>query len=124
VATSTARLVIDAALDGQPVAGFPLERRLTVGALTASPVTRAADGDGVVTARPLATLGALLLLVVTADAPVRLALGGQTEDGTTDLGLGTDGLLLLAGLDGLASVTSANPTTIPAALTVVEGTTP
>ena len=113
------RCTLALSLDGDPLAGFPAERRPTGPSVEHFEYVRAADSTTVLDSQPapLLTLPASVLLVTT-DSPVRVALNDQDQDGTTDLGLTAGGVIFLSQVT-VTAVRTANPTEQPAVVTML-----
>ena len=113
------RLTIALHLDGEPVPGFPLERRPTGATLERFDFVRLADGIGTFTAEPLpvTTLPLESFFLTTAD-PIRLSINDQPQDGVFDTGLRAGAAVLLVAAT-ITQLATTNATTTPAALTLL-----
>lgn len=107
------RLTLSVAVDGVPVAGFPVERRRTGTQLQTTAYTRAADGLGTVTYLTPPIPLPITSVALFPDAPVLVSLNGQDADAFT-----VAGAVVLDGVD-LQRFQVANPTTTPAPVTLV-----
>ena len=117
------RFTLSLTLDGAPLSGFPAERRVTDDQVERLTLKRAADGLGVFTYQEIpATPTETALVLLTTDAPVRVAVNGQAQDHVTDIPLAADGVILLSNVtlsNATSQLATANPTTTPATLTVL-----
>ena len=68
-------------LDGLPVSGFPLDRRLLVDEASAIDYRKAVDGAGTYVGVPLDLLPTIQALVLRADRALTLRLNGQSDAG-------------------------------------------
>lgn len=110
------RLTLAVTLDGTPVLGFPVERRLLGTHLARIEDSRPADG--VTTddfqAAPIQE-GSANLILLRPEAPLRLSLDQQNEEAVT---LERDALVLIAG-GQVTSIATANPGTTATPYTIV-----
>ena len=115
VLPANARLSLTVTLNEGPISGYPIQRRLEDQTVTLWATIREGDGDGVLTyTNAPFVAGTVRELLLTADYPVRVALNGQDQDGTTDLALQSDGLVLLfkTSMANAGPVVIANPTDV------------
>lgn len=102
----TLTVKVDVEIDGTPIAGFPIVRRLTVDEVQSFDYEQAAHGDAVTFAAiPADQLAEIQALLVRTDKPVTLRLDGQADAG---VGLNAGGLILLLDVDVDAGAGAAN----------------
>ena len=111
-ATPALRVTLQVTVDDGKATSFPAMRRLA--ATDASQFSHVQAAGAGYTALPT-ELGSHTAVLLIVDQPVRVALNGQTANGTNDVPLDVNGVLLV--YNGLASVTvennlSGNPATL------------
>lgn len=99
---ATVEVEVRVAVDGLPVAGFPVVRRLTVGEVQAFDYAKA-DDNGTFATLPVDQIASLKALVVRPAAVMTVRLDAQTDAGIV---LDADGLLVILGATIDASATT------------------
>ena len=113
------KVTVQVEIDGVPLSGFPLVRRLEMDEAQQFNYEKAADGDTITfTALPAGELTAIQALIIRNDIPVTVRLDNQTDAG---IELNSGGLLLLvdATIDAGAGALNAklnNPDATAAAI--------
>lgn len=78
---SILRLVVQLEQDGQPLAGFPITRRLQVDETAVFAIEKDGTGDATYSALPTSALDAINFFVLQTDKAVVLRLDGQSDAG-------------------------------------------
>jgi hypothetical protein len=117
----TLKLTVQADLDGVPLSGFPVVRRLVVTEVQTFETARPAQ-PGTWYSLPVVELATLNALIVQTDQPITLRLDGQTDRG---INLAAGGLVVLfdVHMDAgyLTNATSANNGTATAIVSGLGG---
>lgn len=118
---SILRLVVALELDGQPVSGFPITRRLQVDEVAGFAVEKDGTGDATFSALPTSLLDAINFLVLQTDKAVTLRLDAQSDAGIM---MNAGGLVLIldAQIDaGAATNATVNNPAIAGTIAALRG---